>query len=406
MINSDTWNSLTPAEQEAYLDGPSIPPPTGVQPDFDNPPNRNGLVIGVTTTCLLLATTFFFIRVYSRIFIEKRARLPDVLILLSFGAYIGVVWTIFRALSLGGFFVHQWNITAREFELVAFTFFMLPEFYTFMILFSKTAILLEWMQVFVPKGTRNLFFWTSLLVLILNAVFYIAGLFVLNLSCTPIEKFWKPTVPGTCLSLDNLLSFQMSSSCINLAFDLIILILPQPTIWTLNMSPRRKIGISLVFCMGILACLCALIRVIFVRNLFGSIDRTYTTAGSSLCVLAEMTCVLLVFCISAAPKVFAQSVLINQVAQLLRSWSRSNFQNSSLGSKQSGQDRTGRNGKYRVLDEFQIPLSDINIVATAPSAAGGVGHNKGGSSTESILYAPALITQNDRASDVSSDRQV
>ncbi|KAI0129329.1 hypothetical protein F4776DRAFT_628518 [Hypoxylon sp. NC0597] len=51
---------------------------------------------------------------------------------------------------------------------------MLPQFHTITILFPKAGTLLEWMQVFALRGTRN-FFW-------------IAGLLIFNLSCRPPKK--------------------------------------------------------------------------------------------------------------------------------------------------------------------------------------------------------------------------
>ncbi|KAI0840252.1 hypothetical protein F5Y06DRAFT_294920 [Hypoxylon sp. FL0890] len=141
-MNTDIWHSLTPTEQKTSLDGSSIGPSPAVQSNLFELPSRNDPAIGITTTCMILATTFVFTRAYSRLFVEKKARLQDILVLAAFGSYIGAAWTILRALSLGGFFIHQLDITAREFESVAFAFFMLPQFYTVTILFSNTATLL------------------------------------------------------------------------------------------------------------------------------------------------------------------------------------------------------------------------------------------------------------------------
>lgn len=127
--------------------------------------------------------------------------------------------------------------------------YFLRVFYAFTMLFAKTAILIEWMRIFVPRGTRNFFFWVCLPVLILNATFYIVAIFIISFTCRPVEKWWKPMVPGVCISRR---SFDFSSGCINLALDIIILLLPQRTIWKLNMSLKRKVGTSLVFSIGVL----------------------------------------------------------------------------------------------------------------------------------------------------------
>lgn len=72
-----TWNSLTTAQQQAYLDGPALAPPSGVESNFRNPPNRNDLVLGVTITGTVLTTAVFILRIISRLGMSKHPRVED-----------------------------------------------------------------------------------------------------------------------------------------------------------------------------------------------------------------------------------------------------------------------------------------------------------------------------------------
>ena len=54
------------AELEALLAAPALPPPEGVTPNFDSPPNRNGLAWFVTTLCIVVTTLCLLLRAYSR----------------------------------------------------------------------------------------------------------------------------------------------------------------------------------------------------------------------------------------------------------------------------------------------------------------------------------------------------
>jgi hypothetical protein len=40
--------------------------------------------------------------------------------LLRKGSYAGALWAMLRALYLGGMFVHQWDITLRDFEHIIY----------------------------------------------------------------------------------------------------------------------------------------------------------------------------------------------------------------------------------------------------------------------------------------------
>ncbi|KAI2473712.1 hypothetical protein F4781DRAFT_438336 [Annulohypoxylon bovei var. microspora] len=405
-MDSELWNSLTPEEREAYLDGPALEPPSGVQPNFINPPNHDGVMIGVVTMCLILATIVVFIRTYSKLFVEKKFRLEDGLALVAFGPYVGSCWCIFHVVSLGGSFVHQWNVTARDFQSVVYDVFLGYEFYCFAVMFSKTAILFEWLRVFVPRGMRNLFFWTCWLVLISNIIFYIAAIFFQNLACKPVKKAWIPMTPGTCLDIR---AVEFSSPCINLVFDLIILFLPQRTIWSLNMSLKRRLGVSLVFSMGIFACAAGVGRVVTKNILIHSVDKTYWSAPEALCGLAEMTCLFLIFCISAVPKAFAQPGLIMEVARSLRSWSRLKLQDGLARGSHQARRRVTHDGRYHMMDEFQMPIVDLVTIGDtriAPSAPENVRYGDGQSNPDGILRTITLMTQDDRVSEISNDQQV
>ena len=69
------------------------------------------------------------------------------------------------------------------------------------------------------------------------------------LACSPIAKIWNPLITGHCF---NLFDQYVSTACINTASDIVILILPQVSIWKLQMALRKRLQISAIFFVGIL----------------------------------------------------------------------------------------------------------------------------------------------------------
>lgn len=69
--------SLSAEALEALLAAPALAPPAGVTPDFDNPPNQNGLAFAVTTFCMVVATICLAIRAYSRLWLERKTRVEE-----------------------------------------------------------------------------------------------------------------------------------------------------------------------------------------------------------------------------------------------------------------------------------------------------------------------------------------
>lgn len=69
------------------------------------------------------------------------------------------------------------------------------------------------------------------------------------LLCRPFAKNWYTLLPGSCGSIR---ASVLSLSIINMTVDLIIVALPMPMIWRLQMAKKRKIGLTITFALGLL----------------------------------------------------------------------------------------------------------------------------------------------------------
>ncbi|KAF3061048.1 hypothetical protein GL218_02993 [Daldinia childiae] len=319
-------DSISPEVLQAILNGPSAIPPEGVVQNLDNPPNGNGRAIALVVVCLFLVMTAALMRAYSRIFIVKKLHIEDFLGLCALGCYIGTIWCYFYFLTTIGFFVHQWDLRAYTLPDQAYIVFILDLVYQLSLIFAKTAILLEWARVFAPDHTRDTFFWACRFLMVLNILFYVGSIISVFLTCTPLERTWKFWVSGTCIAQR---PRDIIIAAFNLALDTFILILPQGIIWTLQMNRKRKLGVSLVFSVGLLACVCAagrvettVVDVFYPRTLQETFDASYVIGKVFMWVIPEQTCVLLVFCVPAVPKAFSENSLASRALASWRSWSR------------------------------------------------------------------------------------
>lgn len=69
--------SLPPEEQQAILNGPAVPPPDNVVPNFTNPQSQNTAPRVILGFCLAVNTILVGLRVYSRLFIVKKTTYAD-----------------------------------------------------------------------------------------------------------------------------------------------------------------------------------------------------------------------------------------------------------------------------------------------------------------------------------------
>lgn len=126
--------------------------------------------------------------------------------------------------------------------------------YSLVIVPLKVALILQIRRIFMPHSrslrARPFVLWVIDGFLVLNVIFYIILVLFQLLACRPLAHAWNPLVPGTCAP--GKLSVHIISAAINVASDLIIVILPQPVIWRLELGRKRKWGLSAVFLLGAL----------------------------------------------------------------------------------------------------------------------------------------------------------
>lgn len=196
---------------------------------------------------------------------------------------------------------------------------------------------MDWLQIFVPTGQRNLLFWVLHILIWSNILFFASGTLIELFRCHPREKIWNPLFEGGSCPVD-IKANNMASGLINLVSDLAILLAPQWVIWRLNVSRSRKIGVSLLFVIGILyvsaaslrrtwsnlqsATACGITRLVVLFELMASPDELYYIPDIGLWGIGEMTAGFLIIGIPSAPKTIKSMPGSDSVTSLLASWRR------------------------------------------------------------------------------------
>lgn len=69
------------------------------------------------------------------------------------------------------------------------------------------------------------------------------------MQCRPHEAIWNFYLPSKCYSLPKVM---LASASIQVISDILMFILPQKIIWGLHMNWQKKLGVSVIFGVGIL----------------------------------------------------------------------------------------------------------------------------------------------------------
>lgn len=112
---------------------------------------------------------------------------------------------------------------------------------------SKVAALLFLCRIFPRANNSKWFNWALWATFGLNIAWLVGAVVGTVFFCIPISKNWAPAEPGHCGTEYDLL---MGSAISSVALDLIILLLPLPKLWKLQISTQRRVGIMIVFILG------------------------------------------------------------------------------------------------------------------------------------------------------------
>ncbi|RYC58250.1 hypothetical protein CHU98_g7963 [Xylaria longipes] len=219
---------------------------------------------------------------------------PDILLVISLVFFLVHLYNVYQVAIYPGSGVHQWQYNA---ELAAGSHYSLKLgsiLFGLTIVFLKTAILVDWMHLFIPT-TRNVLYWILVGLIWCNGLFYFIGTIIEIFQCSPEDA-------STSKCKINLGNFTIASGIINVVSDLTILLAPHWVVWQLNMSTARKIGVSVMFLIGFLATGSAIARVVYVSKSFQTSDFAFYSVQVNLSAIAEQTFGYLVIGVPAIPK--------------------------------------------------------------------------------------------------------
>ncbi|KAI8944743.1 hypothetical protein F4801DRAFT_570613 [Xylaria longipes] len=293
MAKSDTdWSLL---EQI-----PALPPPPGVQSNFDNPETREGLakiVVGLTYGLMVI---FLALRIYTRVRITNSLGIDDYLSLAagaSITAFTGVSLSLFGS-PLGP---HQWDVRLSDFN-ASFLERTLSSIvlFSFSSLFVKTALLVMYLRVFAPSRPARMMIWVGITTI---TVFYIISI-ILNVHfCVPISM--TTPVPNRDEWARKLKASNCSQPVYNLnaavglfgvVSDLYVLIIPVSMVYNLKIPRNRKLGILAIFLTGLLAVAFSITSTAFRFLQLESYDFTWDSIPSYTLRAAELNIGLICNC--------------------------------------------------------------------------------------------------------------
>jgi hypothetical protein len=196
---------------------------------------------------LALSTIAVLLRIFMKARVLCRVQLEDYILVLSLIGFYSFTGLMIEAVHLGQG-SHQWNVSIAHFQGVVRLANIVEIIYCPTILGAKVAMLLQMKRIFLINKKAKLF-WLHEILLWTNIPCYLALMLSFIFACIPREKLWNSALPGRCISSNGSL---IASSALNMVSDVTMLLLPLMVIIRLQLPPRTKIILGVVFGTGVL----------------------------------------------------------------------------------------------------------------------------------------------------------
>ena len=182
-------------------------------------------------------------------------------------------------------------------------FYIVESLYVAVLNLTKLSILFFYLRVFPNKTFRLITHIVMAWVFITSVVFF----FMVIFQCIPIDYVWLGWTglygPHRCLDI-NTITFVAAG--FGIGQDVVILILPLPLLARLNVSPRSKLAIIVMFSLGIFAVVTSCVRLRYIVSFGSSINPTWDYVGTLVWTGLELAVAIIIASLPAIRLLFTR----------------------------------------------------------------------------------------------------
>ncbi|KAJ8131317.1 hypothetical protein O1611_g2306 [Lasiodiplodia mahajangana] len=245
-------------------------------------------IIATVTIAIGFSTLFTALRMYTRWFVQKRLWWDDWVMVSAWLTTIALC-VIQLVMIRYGAGLKLDDVSRGKLKQFARLFTDAQEVARAAIFLAKASILLLYLRLFYPHGIhRSALWWVIWATILVNLLYTVSFVLVSLLACGGRSS----TTGGAC---SNHWSVLIVASAINVASDLIVLVIPIVSVWGLRLSKRRKWTLAAAFSFGALAPIISIGRLWYqVSQGFDLTEITLAFTLSTLITIAEQTVAMII----------------------------------------------------------------------------------------------------------------
>ncbi|KAI0127579.1 hypothetical protein BJ170DRAFT_683413 [Xylariales sp. AK1849] len=257
-------------------------PPEGYVVDFDHPQQQkvleHYLLFGIGGSLAFIALVQ---RLYTKIYLSKGLQLDDGFMLLGWIASVITQALLVHSIARGGFCAHSWEIPLTEFENYSLTTYISAPVFMLCNGFTKLSLLTFYLHL-SPQFFFRIAVWVSIVIV----ASYTAVITMLMLfHCNPVKKAFDFTIEdGSCMDAGIL---YIATAVSNIITDVMLFMLPIPTILGLRMGLGQKLGAIFIFAIGSMTIATSIVRLVLLPPVLKSTDPSWDAAPADIWTFVE-----------------------------------------------------------------------------------------------------------------------
>ncbi|KAM3074351.1 hypothetical protein ACMFMG_002840 [Clarireedia jacksonii] len=251
-----------------------------------NPRGQHLANLAIAFACL----SFIFVcaRLATRYFMQKFGS-DDYLIIPALVLALAMAVT-YNKEAANGFGLHTKQVNKHHKIEALKWFFVAQLLYKIATCLTKLSILAFYLRLFPTKSFKI----ATYIVGAVCVAYAFAAVCETIWSCNPIAKSWDKSLPGKCIPIGNV---WYSTSVLSIATDMAIIILPIYQIRRLQLPMSQKVGLCLLFSLGLFVVACTIVRMATVGPAVSAKDTMYYQATSNSWTFLETNIGIICACL-------------------------------------------------------------------------------------------------------------
>ncbi|KAL2848436.1 hypothetical protein BJY01DRAFT_246448 [Aspergillus pseudoustus] len=247
-------------------------PPSYTQSGLSTSAGRAGFI--TTIVLLIVLTAGLVLRVWVQTRKRRRVQAHDYLYFAGYVFAVGYSTNFLYGIYPGGFGMHLQDFM-RLYPERTVPLLKVITASTFLWAMATTLVKLCLLGLFHEIFTTPIVRYLIWAIAALSAILGLSGILLGVLICQPFAYNWDKTITsGHC---GDSYKMQLATCTINMVIELMIVLLPAPILWRLQMPFKSKVILNGIFSLGLCVCATNLTRILIIYNQ-DQADFTYSLA--------------------------------------------------------------------------------------------------------------------------------